>query len=217
MDQAVKGKRSYNSARRREQAETTRRDIVEAAGRLFERDGYVATSVAAIAAEAGVALKTIYLAYAGKADILSALWDTRLRGDEDAAPVGKQLWYIEVLEEPDPELQLRLNARNSRRVKERIGDVAGVIRSAAQSDPLIGALWAKIQESFYENQRKIVASLAKKSALKPELDVTRATDLLWTLNHPDVWLLLVGQRGWTPSRYQQWFGDTACEQLLRSK
>ncbi len=217
MRQPVKAKRSYNSVRRREQADATRRDIVEAAGRLFERQGYVATSMAAIADEAGVALKTLYLAYAGKADILNALWATRLRGGEDAAPVGEQPWYREVLEEPDPECQLRLNARNSRVVKERIGTLAGVIRNAAPSDPDIAALWDRIQTSFYENQRVIVTSLNHKSALKPGLNVDRATDLLWMLNHPDLWLLLVGQRGWTPAAFEQWFGDVSCQQLLRDR
>lgn len=215
MSEAVKPKRAYSSVRRREQAAATRREIIEAAGRLFERQGYAATSMAAVAVEAGVAPKTLYLAFAGKADILSALWDTRLRGGEDAAPVGQLPWYRQVLDEPDPAQQLRLNARNARRVKERIGVVAGVIRSAAPSDPAIEALWAKIQTSFYDNQRVIVASLNEKGALKPELDVARATDLLWMLNHPDIWLLLVCQRSWTPADYEAWFAATACEQLLR--
>lgn len=58
-------------------------------------------------------------------------------------------------------------------------------------------------------------SLHAKNALRPELDITRATDILWTLNHPDVWLLLVGERGWTPEQFEQWFADTACAQLLK--
>jgi hypothetical protein len=59
-----------------------------------------------------------------------------------------------------------------------------------------------------------VVALQAKKALRPGLDVTRANDILWTLNHPDVWQLLVGQRGWTPEQYEQWFGDTICSQLL---
>ena len=74
--------------RRREQAAATRREILEAAQRLFERDGYGATTMAAIAAEAGVALKTVYLAFETKSGLLRALWHLRLRGDEDEAPVG---------------------------------------------------------------------------------------------------------------------------------
>jgi hypothetical protein len=46
------------------------------------------------------------------------------------------------------------------------------------------------------------------------LDAARGADILWTLNHPDVWHLLVGERGWAPEQWEQWFADTACAQLL---
>ena len=82
----VKPTRRYESPRRREQAATTRLQILEAAERLFARDGYAATTMAAIAQEAGVALKTVYVAFQTKSGVLRAVWHLRLRGDEDAAP-----------------------------------------------------------------------------------------------------------------------------------
>ena len=215
MAQRVKT-RSYNSSRRREQAAATRRDILGAAQRLFERQGYAATTMAAIAAEAGVALKTVYLAFETKSGVLRALWNQLLRGDEGEAPVAERNWYREVVEEPDPQRQLRLNARNSRAAKTRIAGVLKVIREAAPVEPDTGALWERIQTEFHANQRVIVERLAERKALRRGLDVDRATDILWTLNHPDVWQLLVGERGWTPAQYEQWFGDTACSQLLRT-
>ena len=51
------------------------------------------------------------------------------------SPVGERDWYREVLEEPDPARQLRLNAHNSRVVKERAGALLEVIRGAAPTDP----------------------------------------------------------------------------------
>ena len=132
------------------------------------------------------------------------------------APVAERSWYREVVEEPDPQRQLRLNARNSRAAKTRIAGVLKVIREAAPVDSDTGALWERIQTEFHANQRVIVERLAQRKALRRGLDVDRATDILWTLNHPDVWQLLVGERGWTPEQYEQWFGDTACSQLLRS-
>ncbi len=81
-------------------------------------------------------------------------------------------------------------------------------------DPDIQTLWNRIQSDFYDNQRAIVEMLEGKRALRAGLDVNRATDILWTLNHPDTWQLLVGQRRWTPAAYEQWFADTACAQLL---
>jgi AcrR family transcriptional regulator len=212
----VKPKRRYDSSRRQEQAAATRTAILEAARRLFEQDGYAATTMAAIAAEAGVSLKTVYVAFDTKPGVLRGLWHLMLRGDQIDVPVGERPWYREVLDEPDPERQLRLNARNSRIVKQRAAMLLDVFRGAAPSDPDIKELWTRVQTEFYDNQRVIVESLAAKDALAPGLDVTRATDILWTLNHPNQWQLLVVDRGWTPVEYERWFADTACAQLLRT-
>ena len=214
MPEGVKATRRYDSTRRREQAAATRREILEAAQRLFERDGYGATTMAAVAAEAGVALKTVYLAFETKSGLLRALWHLRLRGDEDEAPVGRRQWFRDVIDEPDPARQLRLNARNSRAVKLRAANLMRVMRDAAGADRDIAALWQRIQDDFYDNQRAIVDALDANGALAPGLDAARAADILWTINHPDVWHLLVGERGWTPEEWEQWFADTACTQLL---
>jgi AcrR family transcriptional regulator len=207
-------KRKYDARRRREQAMVTRRAILDAAQVLFERDGYVVTTMEAIAAEGGVALKTVYSVFATKSGLLRSLWDVLLKGDEDDAPVAQRSWYTEMIEEPDPERQLRLNARNARMVKMRIGRLLGVIRSAAVVDPDGAALWSLIQSDFYENQRVLVKTIHARGGLAPGLDVGKATDILWTLNHPDVWLLLVEQRGWTPEQFETWFGDACCRSLL---
>jgi AcrR family transcriptional regulator len=211
----VKNRRRYDSRRRQEQAAATRREILEAAQRLFERQGFATTTVAEIAAEAGVAVKTVYLAFETKSGVLRALWNSLLRGGDDDVPVGAQQWYREAVEEPDPERQLRLNARNSRAAKLRMGAVLEVIRGAASGDEEIGALWNRIQAEYHENQAVLVKSLDEKGALRPDLGVDRATDILWTVNHPNIWRLLVGERAWSPEEYERWSGDVACEQLLK--
>jgi AcrR family transcriptional regulator len=213
MARSVK-RRAYESPLRREQAAGTRRRILDAAQASFERDGYAATSMSAIAAAAGVSAKTVYLAFETKSGLLRALWHLLLRGEPDTVPVGRQAWYREVLEEPDPERQLRLNMRNSLMVKTRAGAILEVIRDAASADPDIGALWARIQSEFHDNQREIVQSIADKHALAPGLDVATAADILWSLNHPSLYALLVGQRGWSAERYEQWLADLLCERLL---
>jgi AcrR family transcriptional regulator len=214
MSEGVKATRRYDSTRRREQAAATRLEILEAAQRLFERDGYVATTMAVVAAEAGVALKTVYLAFETKAGLLRALWHLRLRGDEADVPIAERQWYRDVMAEPDPERQLRLGAHNARLVKERAGKLMRVMRDAAGSDADCAELWRRIQDDFLANQRAVVDTIEVKGALAAGLDAARAADILWTLNHPDVWHLLVGERGWTPAEWEQWFADTACAQLL---
>jgi AcrR family transcriptional regulator len=207
-------KRKYDSRRRQAQAAETRRTILEVAQRLFERDGYVATTMEVIAADAGVALKTVYSAFTTKAGLLRALWDLLLKGDTDDAPVAARTWYRDVLEEPDRARQVRLIAHNSRVVKERVGRLLGVIRDAATVDPDGAALWRLIQSDFYENQRVLVEAIARHGGLRTGLDATTAADILWTLNHPEVWLLLVGERGWTPEQFESWFAAVTADQLL---
>ncbi|HEV8297315.1 MAG TPA: helix-turn-helix domain-containing protein [Acidimicrobiales bacterium] len=214
MADTVRTKRKYDSRRRQEQAATTRRAILDAAQRLFERDGYAATTMDDVAAEAGVALKTVYSGFTTKSGVLRALWDLLLKGDSDDAPVAERPWYREMLDEADPERQLRLNASNARMVKSRIGRLLGVIRSAAAVDGDSAALWALIQSDFYANQRVLVEAIHERGGLRADLDVKRATDILWTLNHPDVWLLLVAERGWTAEEFESWFADATCNQLL---
>src|SRR3954471_18472020 len=147
MAKAVKTRR-YESPRRREQAAATRRQILEAAQGLFERDGYAATPMSTIAAEGRVALKTVYVAFETKSGLLRALWNLRLRGDEADVSVMERSAYRELLDEPDPERQLRLNAGRACEVKRRIGALLAVIRDAAPADPEIAALWTRIQSDF---------------------------------------------------------------------
>jgi AcrR family transcriptional regulator len=217
MRKQVKKRRPYNSPRRQEQAASTRAAILEAARRLFERDGYAPTSMAAIAAEAGVAAKTVYLVFETKSGILRALWHLLLRGDETPTPVGERDWFLEVLGEPDPETKLRLNARNARMVKERAGRLLRVIRDAAAADAEVRTLWERIESDFYANQRAVIESLHKKRSLWRGLGVDRATDILWILNHPSTYWLLTDGRGWTPAQYERWLGDALCSQLLRAE
>jgi AcrR family transcriptional regulator len=209
-------RRNYESPRRREQAAETRRRILEAAETLFVRGGYSATSIAAIAAEAGVSQKTVYLAFETKAGLLRTLWNARLRGDEGEAPVGERDWFKAVLDEPDPERAIRLLTGAASRVRQRAGGVLRVIRDAAPADPEIGALWERMQSEFHGNQRTVVERLATRKALRAGLGVDRATDILWTLNNPTVYLLLVDGRGWSLDDYEAWLTDTLIAQLLRA-
>jgi AcrR family transcriptional regulator len=211
----VKPPRRYESPRRREQADETRARILAAARELFEAKGYTATSMNAIAAAAGVALKTVYVAFGSKAGLLRALWHLLLRGDEGEAPVAERDWYREALDEQDPMRQLELNARNSYLVKQRVAGIMEVIETAAHADAEIASLWQRIQTEFRSNQGAIVRSLQRKKALKHGLGAERATDLLWALNHVSLYRLLVRDRGWTGAQYERWLAAVFCSELLR--
>ena len=214
MSVRVNPHRGYHSPRRREQAAETRSKILDAAEQLFAAHGYSATAMPAIAAQAGVALKTVYLAFGTKAGVLHALWDVRLGGDDQLIPVADRPWYRHLLAAEDPQLLVRAVARQSRVVKERAGDVLRILRQAAVTDPVLGELWDRIESEF----RAVLAGVAERldalGALAAGVDIATATDLLWTFNHPDTWQLLARGCGWTADRYERWVGDTLSGQLL---
>jgi AcrR family transcriptional regulator len=211
----VKPTRRYDSPRRREQAAATRAEILRAAQRLLERDGYPATTMAAVAAEAGVALKTVYVAFATKSGLLRALWHLLLRGDEGDAPMGEREWYREMLADPDPGARLDRMARQSVAVKARAGALLVVIREAAAADADVAELWSRIESEFRALLVPVARTFADEGSLRPGLDADRAADLLWALNHPDVWRLLVRVRGWTAEEYERWLAGAFRRELLR--
>jgi AcrR family transcriptional regulator len=206
--------RSYDSPRRRAQAAETRRAILDAARRRFEEGGYASTSVPSIAAEANVALKTVYLIFETKAGLLRAVWEARLGGEEEATPVLQRSWFREVRAEADPVRKLGLVAAQARRVKASSGVLLDVIRTAAGSDPEIATLWSDIEAKLLRVQRAIVDQLDETTSLARGLTRREATDVLWTLNHPTVWQLLVPERRWSSSRYETWLHGAFCLHLL---
>jgi TetR/AcrR family transcriptional regulator, regulator of autoinduction and epiphytic fitness len=209
----VKG-RPYDSPRRRAQAAETRRAILDAARPLFEEGGYPSTPVPSIAAEAKVALKTVYLAFETKAGLLRAVWEARLGGEEESIPVLERSWFREVTTEADPVRKLHLVAAQSRRVKTNSGALLEVIRTAAVSDPEIATLWSDIEAKLLRVQRAIVDQLDETKSLARGLTRREATDVMWTLNHPTVWHLLVRERRWSPTHYETWLHDAFCLHLL---
>jgi AcrR family transcriptional regulator len=214
MTRDVKARRRYESPRRQEQAAATRLAILEAAERLFGERGYTGTPVFAIAAAAGVALKTVYAAFGTKAEVLRALWNLRMRGDEEPVPLAQRPWFRELIAEPDPRRRLALVARNARIVRERTATLTEIISQAAPGDTQIAELWERFQRELYElGMREIAKTLARDGILAT--DPKTAADLLWTLTHPDLYLLLVRERAWKPDAYERWLADTLCTQLLR--
>ena len=213
MRQDVKPRRRYESPRRREQAAATRLAILEAAEQLFGQRSYAGTSVAEIAEAAGVALKTVYAVFGTKAEVLRALWNLRMRGDEEPVPLAERAWFRQTIDEPDPSRRLALLARNVRVVRERTGLLPQIVQQAAPVDEQIAELWERFQHDFYERGMRVLArSLQRDGALSTEPKT--AADILWALTHPDLYLLLVRERGWKPDAYERWLTDALCTQLL---
>ena len=196
------------------QAAQTRGDILDAAQTLFERKGYAVSSIEAIAGQANVARATVFATLGNKADILKTLRDRALAGDDDPVPVIARPWFREVADAPDARQAIRLHARNIRNMCERAAGLEAVLAAAAGADPQLRELHALTQRERGAGARKIAEILDRNGQLRPGLDLDTAADLLFALASPDLYLLLVATRNWTPSRYQHWLAETLTQQLL---
>jgi hypothetical protein len=107
--------------------------------------------------------------------------------------------------------------RSGRRASWAVSSSSSASWRSAGADSEIAALWSRIQTKLLDVQRSIVEQLREQDALARGLDVGTATDILWTLNHPTVWHLLVRERGWTAEQYEGWLSEAFCSQLLRAR
>ena len=211
---AVNPVRPYRSPKRVAQAAATRADIVAAARELFVGHGYVSTTLADIAQAAGVAVPTVKAVFRTKRLVLVAVWDHAVKDGPDPRPVVEQKWFQQMISAPDPREHLRLQVSGSRQVKDRIAPIVEVIRGAAAADPEIAALWTTMQTEFHDNQHRTILALRRKGRLREGLTEREATDLLYTLNHPTLYHMLVVGQGWPVRRYEEWLTETLIDQLL---
>ena len=208
--------RRYDSSGRSRQARATRRRIVEAAAELFVRDGYSATSIGAIAAEAGVAVPTVYASLRSKANILRAVVELTVRGDDAEAPLSSREDWQAIERQGDPRGKLALFTRLHRQICEREAAVFAQLEAAAGADPEATQLLAEHDGRRYETQRRLARNLQRQGQLAPALSAREAADIIWTLASERTYLALVRDRGWTPRRYERWLVEQLAAGLLRA-
>ena len=216
MDEVKPSKRRYDSARRRQQAQETRRQILEAAHRLFLARGYSGTTVEAIAGEAGVAVETVYAAFRNKRTILARLVDVSVVGDDQPVPLLERRGPRDVQQERDQRRQIELFARGIREVMERAGPLFEVMRLAAATEPEIAALLEDLLGKRLEGMRFFVEALTKNGPLRAGFSPSDAADIVWTLTSPEVHRLLTVDRGWSGARYEAWLSDALARLMLES-
>ena len=207
-------KRPYDGTNRERQARETRRRIVEAAAALFVREGYAATSIGAIAAEAQVAVPTVYATLRSKANILRAVVDLTVRGDDDASPLAARTVWQEVERETDPRGAIVAFAALHRSICQREAAVFAQIEAAAGGDPDATALLAEHDARRYETQRRLARLLRDRGQLKPGLKARPAADAIWALASERTYLALVRDRGWKPKAYERFLAEQLVAALL---
>jgi AcrR family transcriptional regulator len=206
--------RTYHSPRRAEQARVTRRAVLEAARALFVSRGYAATTIEAVAARADVSPETVYATFRNKRSLLSDLIDVSIAGDDAPVPVLERPWVREMRDEPDLRQRVRILARNGRLMLERWADVADVLRAAAAADPKIATLWARNKQQRLAGQRALLRIVTQGERLRDGLTGESAADVLFAVGSPEVYRMLVADRGWSAARFERWYADTLERFLL---
>jgi AcrR family transcriptional regulator len=208
----VKPRRQYDSARRTEQARQTRAAILEVARRLFLRDGFAATTVAAVAAEARVSVETVYKAFGGKPGLVRAICDTALAG-EGPVPAEARSDHLQ-LHESDPGNIVRGWGELTVEVAPRIAPIVLLVRSAAAADPEMAGLLAEIEAARLSRMTGNARNLAAAGHLRRDITVEQAGEVLWTYSSPELFDLLVIKRGWPAERYGAFIAEAMIAALL---
>lgn len=190
-----------------------RRAVVDAARDLFLERGYVATTIGAISDRADVPAPTLYRLFSSKLGILRALLDTSIAGDDQQVPLQQRPEVAALFAEADPDALLAGFVGIAVAINVRTNDLYRILTSASASDPAAAELFADLQRQRAEGQSRVARSLARANALRPGLRERDAADIIHALMSPELYRLLVIDRGWPTDRYEQWLVSTLTDQL----
>ena len=188
--------------------------MVDAAAALFLEGGYGATTMDAISERADVPAATVYRLFVSKHGILKALLDVSIVGDDEEVPMAERPPVQSLLADPDPREQLAGFVKIAAQVNARVAPMYRILVSAAGSDQDAAAILDELTRQRQNGQRVIARSLARAGALRPELRERDAADLIHALMSPEMYRLLVLDRGWKRDRYQGWLTTALVQQLL---
>jgi AcrR family transcriptional regulator len=191
-----------------------RRAVVDAARTLFVDRGYGATTIGALSESSDVPVATVYRLFSSKVGILKAVLDVSIAGDDGERPVLDRPEVAAMFAEPDPHDLLAGFARMTVAINERSGPIYQILASAAASEPEAANLLGQYTQQRQQGQGQIARALARSGALRRDLRRRDAADIIHALMSPEVYRLLVTDRGWSRARYQRWLTDTLVQQLL---
>lgn len=205
-------KRRYDGGRRRARAGEARRRVLDAARRLFLERGYAATTVAALAADAGVSVESVYKVFGSKARLVLALFHDAVagHGSESAELRADRL----STDESDPRRRLRGFGNLVAEVTPRVAPLMLLVRAAAQTDAELRDIWEQMLSERLERTAGHARALADGGHLRPGVTVDEARDVLWLYNAPEVYELMVIRRQWSPRRFGDWVGKAYVAALL---
>ena len=214
---ASSSRRSYVTPRRDQRAAATRMAILAAAEDLFLRDGYTRTSMKAVAAQAGVSEKTMYLTFSTKANLLRHVIQLAVQGDESPTPTSERPEWRAVVSGATEEIFSRFAALNAT-MMTRTADIIALGESAASTDPELAEYRDRAHAATRADLRALAAELNRRGALGPDISEQDAVDTLYALApNESIFLRLTRQCGWTPQRYADLLARTLTATLGTSE
>ncbi len=191
-----------------------RRAVVDAARTLFLERGYAATTVDAISADSDVPPATVYRLFSSKRGILKALLDVSIVGDDDSIPMADRPHVKSLLADPNPTNMVATLVQVAGEINARTAAIYRILISAAASDAEAVTLLDELTRQRQQGQATVARALAQRKALRPTLRQADAEDIIHALVSPEMYRLLVVDRGWPPAKYDRWLTDTLTDQLL---
>ena len=213
MPNSSRPKRAYNSTRRKNQANETRRIIVEAARKLFYEFGYTNATIEAIAQEAGVAAETIYAVFGNKQAILINLIQVTLAGDDENVPLLERPFIKQALKETDQLQLIKKFASDMYAIMQRMSPLFALLRSTAKTDPEIMALQNKLRKERLGGMSFFTDQLNRIGPLKEQILSDQAQVTVWAISSAEVFTLLIQDMGWSEQKYITWL-SSSLERLL---
>ena len=210
----IKGRRSHEGRGGQARTRLARRAVIQAARVLFLEHGYAATTIEAISEESDVPPATVYRLFSSKLGILKALLDVSIAGDDEAVPLQNRPHARALFDDPDPRNQLSGFAGITGGIMSRAEPVYRILVSAAGSIPTQPLCWPGRRGNGTRAKNRSHVPWPGPCALRPGLRERAAADIIHALMSPEVYRLLVGDRGWPPQRYEQWLKDVLTGQLL---
>ena len=211
-DATVKQKRAYDSSRRREEAARNRDRIIDAAERLFLRDGYAATTIASIAAEVAISADTIYKGFGGKPGLVRAIREKALLGD-GPVPAEQRSDRTQAIER-DGRRIIEAWGTLTTEVAPRVAPVLLLVRAAAITDPELESLLVEMDAARLRRMTDNARRLRATGEVRAGISLAQTADILWTYSAPELYELLVLRRGWSLARYGRFVADAMIDALL---
>jgi AcrR family transcriptional regulator len=197
-------KRRYDASRRRETARARRLGVISAARELFERNGFRATTLAAIAEHADISVEGIYKTFGSKAALAKAVFDVVLAGDDEPLPIAERAEMDIIRAAPDITTKIRLFAAGLAQRQGRSANVQILIRDGRHIDPSLEPIWAKLTNEALAGATALARLLIGAGPNRTELTEQRLRDVLWNYFAIDHYERLVLHQNWTLADYTSW-------------